>query len=42
MADSVSAKIVRDFQTQLFKICGIRCIVLTAHGHENKQVITGM
>lgn len=42
MASTVSAKIVRDFQKQLFKSCGVRCIVLTAHAHEDSQIITGL
>jgi hypothetical protein len=42
MASSVGAKIIRDFQLQLFSTCGIETIVLTAHKHENEQLITGM
>ncbi|KAI9450962.1 hypothetical protein BJY52DRAFT_1226902 [Lactarius psammicola] len=42
MASSMSGKIIRDFQAQLFKTCGIRCVVLTAHEHENGSIITGI
>jgi hypothetical protein len=42
MASSVGAKIIRDFQSQLFTTCGIQTIVLTAHQHESGQLITGM
>ncbi|KAI9430400.1 hypothetical protein BJY52DRAFT_1232430 [Lactarius psammicola] len=42
MASSISGKIIRDFQAQLFKTCGIRCVVLTAHEHENGSIITGI
>jgi hypothetical protein len=42
MASSVAAKIIRDFQSQLFATCGIDTIVLTAHKHESEQLITGM
>ncbi len=42
MATSMSGKIIHDFQTQLYKTCGVWCIVLTAHKHENGRIITGM
>lgn len=42
MASSISARIIRDFQSQLFRSCGLRCIVLTAHQNENAQIITGL
>ena len=42
MASSVSAKIVRDFQKQLFKSCRVRCIVLTAHADETSKIVTGL
>jgi hypothetical protein len=42
MASSVGAKITRDFQTQLFQRCGIRSIVLTAHQHEDGQIMTSL
>lgn len=42
MASSISARIIRDFQSQLFRSCGLRCIVLTAHKNENVQIITGL
>ncbi|KAI9436410.1 hypothetical protein BJY52DRAFT_1230495 [Lactarius psammicola] len=42
MASSMSGKIIRDFQAQLFKTCGIQCVVLTAHEHENGSIITGI
>ncbi|KAI9437877.1 hypothetical protein BJY52DRAFT_1229989 [Lactarius psammicola] len=42
MASSMSGKIIQDFQAQLFKTCGIRCVVLTAHEHENGSIITGI
>ncbi|KAI9450742.1 hypothetical protein BJY52DRAFT_1227032 [Lactarius psammicola] len=42
MASSMSGKIIRDFQAQLFKTCGIQCVVLTAHEHKNGSIITGI
>jgi hypothetical protein len=42
MASSVSAKIIRDFQRQLFKSCGVRCIVMTAHEDETSKIVTGL
>ncbi|KAI9444445.1 hypothetical protein BJY52DRAFT_1228837 [Lactarius psammicola] len=42
MASFISGKIIRDFQAQLFKTCGIQCVVLTAHKHENGSIITGI
>ncbi|KAN0141769.1 hypothetical protein V8E53_000231 [Lactarius tabidus] len=42
MASSVSARIIRDFQSQLFRSCGVRCIVLTAHQQEDNTIVTGM
>ncbi|KAI9437939.1 hypothetical protein BJY52DRAFT_1229914 [Lactarius psammicola] len=42
MASFMSGKIIQDFQAQLFKTCGIQCVVLTAHEHENGSIITGI
>ncbi|KAN0125338.1 hypothetical protein V8E53_015595, partial [Lactarius tabidus] len=42
MASSVSARIIRDFQSQLFRSCSVRCIVLTAHQQEDNTIVTGM
>ena len=39
MASSVSAKIICDFQLQIFKTCS-RCIVMAAHMDEDGKVIT--
>ena len=40
MASSVSAKIIRNFQLQIFKTCGVRCIVMAAHMDKDGKVIT--
>ncbi|KAI9437098.1 hypothetical protein BJY52DRAFT_1230222 [Lactarius psammicola] len=40
MASSMSGKIIQDFQAQLFKTCGIQCVVLTAYEHENGRTLS--
>jgi hypothetical protein len=35
MASSMCKQIIRDFQNQLFKTCGIRSLVLTAYEGED-------
>jgi hypothetical protein len=35
MASSMRKQIIRDFQNQLFKTCGIRSLVLTAYEGED-------
>ena len=40
MASSVSAKIICDFQLQIFKTCSVHCIVMAAHMDEDGKVIT--
>jgi hypothetical protein len=42
MASSMSGRVIRDFQTQLYKTCGVRTLVLTAHKDEEEHTITGM
>ena len=32
-------RITRDFQTQLYKTCGVRCVVLMAFTEERKEGI---
>jgi hypothetical protein len=38
MATSIRRQIIRDFQSQLFKTCGIRSLVLTAYEGDDKQL----
>jgi hypothetical protein len=36
MASSMRQRIIHDFQRQLFKICGIRTLILTAYENEER------
>ena len=42
MATSMRKRIIHDFQSQLFKTCGIRTLVLTAYEGENQELKVGM
>ena len=33
---------MRDFQAQIFKTCGVRCIVMCAHQDETGKIITAL
>jgi hypothetical protein len=37
-ASSMRKRIIQDFQRQLFKTCGVRTLVLTAHEGEDKKL----
>lgn len=42
MAASIRKRIVQDFQSQLYKTCGIRSLVLTAYEGEDKDLKLGL
>ena len=42
MATSMRKRIIHDFQSQLFKTCGIRTLVLTAYEGEDQELKVGM
>jgi hypothetical protein len=42
MANSIRGRIVRDFQKQLYTMCGVRCVVLSAYTHEDGRIVAGM
>jgi hypothetical protein len=42
MAHSMCKRIIQDFQTQLFKSCGVRSLVLTSYVDLEKNVKGGM
>ena len=42
MATSMRKRMIHDFQSQLFKMCGIRTLVLTAYEGEDQELKVGM
>jgi hypothetical protein len=42
MASTIKSRIIRDFSTQLYRTCGIRCIVLLAYQDEDGEIKAGM
>ena len=42
MANSIRAKMIRDFQDQLYRTCGVRCIILSAYENEDGKIVAGM
>ena len=42
MASSMRKRIIQDFQSQLFKTCGVRTLVLTAYEDEDNNLKVGM
>jgi len=35
-------RIIQDFQKQLYKICGVQTVVLSAYEDENNQLLLGL
>jgi hypothetical protein len=42
MAQSMRKRVIQDFQKQLYKICGVQTIVLSAYQDENNKLALGM
>jgi hypothetical protein len=42
MAQSMRKQVIQDFQKQLYKICGVQTIVLSAYQDENNKLALGM
>jgi hypothetical protein len=42
MAASMRKRIIQDFQSQLYKTCGVRTLVLTAYEGEDNNLKVGL
>jgi hypothetical protein len=42
MAASIRKRVIEDFQSQLYKTCGIRTLVLTAYEGEDGDLKVGL
>ena len=42
MAQSMHKQVIKDFQKQLYKICSVQTIVLSAYQDKNNKLALGM